>query len=149
MCHGLCIEILFLGVDRPILVHSPKGGAMRLITKNELAKLLKVNPVTIARLVKSRRLPSCTPWRPRFRETALSKSLAKFYIGHDFKTTATFPRDWLTPFETAETLGVCKATVLRWTRLKKIPFYRFGKHVLRFREQELGDWLHEQEGGRQ
>lgn len=43
--------------------------------------------------------------------------------------------------ELAEILGVAKATIYSWTSQNKIPHIKLGKRLLKFREQEVMDWV--------
>ena len=43
--------------------------------------------------------------------------------------------------ELAEILGVTKATIYSWTSQNKIPHVKLTKRLLKFREQEIMDWI--------
>jgi excisionase family DNA binding protein len=47
----------------------------------------------------------------------------------------------LTARQVAEELGVTPRTVLRWTRAGALPGYRIGGRALRFRADEIADWI--------
>jgi excisionase family DNA binding protein len=47
----------------------------------------------------------------------------------------------LTARQVADRLGVSAETVLRWTRRGELPGFRLPGGALRFREDELEDWL--------
>jgi excisionase family DNA binding protein len=47
----------------------------------------------------------------------------------------------LTARQVAEQFGVSAETVLRWTRRGELPGFRLPGGALRFREDELDEWL--------
>ncbi len=44
-------------------------------------------------------------------------------------------------------LGVRRATIYGWVWLKKIPYHKFGRKVLRFDIREIDQWAAEQKTG--
>jgi excisionase family DNA binding protein len=51
------------------------------------------------------------------------------------------PRNLLTAREVAEYLGVSSETILRWTRRGELPAVRLPSGAIRYRPEELDDWL--------
>ena len=49
----------------------------------------------------------------------------------------------LTAREIAQRLGVSAETVLRWARRGEVPFIRLPGGAIRFREDEIEEWLEE------
>jgi excisionase family DNA binding protein len=47
----------------------------------------------------------------------------------------------LTAREVADRLGVTAETILRWTRRGELPAFRLPGGAIRFREDELDEWL--------
>jgi excisionase family DNA binding protein len=43
--------------------------------------------------------------------------------------------------EVSEMLGVTKATIYSWTSKNKIPHVKLSKRLLKFKEQEIRDWI--------
>lgn len=43
--------------------------------------------------------------------------------------------------EAADKLGISPRTLYDWVRHRKIPFYRVGEKNVRFKEEELEEWL--------
>jgi excisionase family DNA binding protein len=43
--------------------------------------------------------------------------------------------------EVSEMLGISKATVYSWTSQNKIPHIKLSTRLLKFREQEITDWI--------
>lgn len=62
--------------------------------------------------------------------------------------TLTAPRDWMSPQELADWLGVPVKTVYVWNSTRTGPqATRVGKHV-RYSRQSIATWLHNQESAR-
>ena len=51
----------------------------------------------------------------------------------------------MTAREVAEELSVCTETVLRWTRQGKLPGFRLPGGALRYREDDLLEWLEDRQ----
>jgi excisionase family DNA binding protein len=47
----------------------------------------------------------------------------------------------LTARDVAEQLGVSAETVLRWSRRGELPYVRLPGGAIRFRDDQIGDWL--------
>jgi excisionase family DNA binding protein len=43
--------------------------------------------------------------------------------------------------ELSEILGVTKATIYSWTSQNKIPHVKLGNRILKFREDEIREWI--------
>ena len=108
------------------------------LTADELGNILHLRPRGIARIVANGVLPAYRDrCRARFSVSSLRKKLPTFYVGHNFVQPAHFCCGWMTAAMVAKKMKVSMATVLRWTRLKRVPYYRFGGHTLRFRLDEI------------
>lgn len=49
--------------------------------------------------------------------------------------------------ELSEILGVTKATIYSWTSQNKIPHIKLSKRLLKFRENEIMEWLSRRSAG--
>lgn len=112
-------------------------GDSQIITTKELADILQISQRRIAELAKNGTLPAMKNCHGRFSVTALRKRLPKFYCGHSFVQPALFCYNWVSPVQAAKIMKCSRATILRWTRQKKVRYFKFGQHTIRFRVEHL------------
>lgn len=104
----------------------------------ELAAILKIPARRIAYMARVKILPASRAFgKICFTEKMLRRKLPSLYIGSSFVQPCHFSDQWLTASDLALAMKCSMATVLRRTRKRQIPFYRFGKHTLRFRLAEI------------